>query len=84
MLGVGINEQTNNQQLEIFPNPAGDVAELKLLNTIANGTLEIISATGQIVYRKKLNENTGELTLSTNEFQKGFILYKLQMKKLRL
>lgn len=73
---IGIKEQSNNLDLNIFPNPAGENAQLNFeLTAETNIIITVYDVTGQMVY----SQNEGNLThgrhfanINTSTLSKGF------------
>ncbi len=61
-LNVGISETTENVA-SIYPNPANNVVNIKMNNTISK--IEVVSPNGQIVAESVLNNNEGSINIST-------------------
>ena len=52
---VGINEITNSNNFQLFPNPTADVVTVQLNSTCNNCTIEISNVLGEILYTDELN-----------------------------
>jgi len=71
---TGVNEQVMNSLLKVYPNPAVDFITIEPV--IADGFLkiEILNATGQLVYRDNLY---GKTRVNCADFSPGFYLLKV-------
>ncbi|MDD2634752.1 MAG: immunoglobulin domain-containing protein [Bacteroidales bacterium] len=71
----GIDDETTNEGILIFPNPAKDYLTISDVSyNIEN--IEIINATGQIITSFLVNSN--EITLNLSNFAKGIYFLKLK------
>jgi hypothetical protein len=60
-ISVGINEVTENVA-SIYPNPANDVVNVKMNNTI--NKIEVVNMNGQVVAESVINNNEGSINVS--------------------
>ena len=68
---------SNQSTFSIFPNPVAEKLNIKLLNTISNGHLEISDAVGKIVYQQKLDKTGKIISVSTIDFPGGVYFVKV-------
>jgi hypothetical protein len=61
-LNVGVNE-VNENFVSIYPNPANDVVNVKMNNTI--NKIEIVNMNGQVIAESVINNNEGSINTST-------------------
>lgn len=54
----------HSDEIQIYPNPASDIARISFGSTPFNGTLELFSIEGQLVTRKEVSGPSTELDLS--------------------
>lgn len=80
---VKINQPTtlgltnfNQSEIAIFPNPTAGILNFKSLKNIANGSLKIISTTGQI-FLEKQNVSGVDFNLDVSDLNAG--LYMIQL-----
>ena len=65
-VGVSINEDKPNQELNLFPNPAKDV--LTISSSAVIGKYKILSNNGKIVLKGKSNKNKISIDISTLKY----------------
>jgi hypothetical protein len=74
----GINNPLfSDAQVSVFPNPVTDNVNLKLINTISAGNLEIVNDIGQVIYYTSLNNNISELNINFSSFTQGVYTIKI-------
>ncbi|OFZ34628.1 MAG: hypothetical protein A3D92_20525 [Bacteroidetes bacterium RIFCSPHIGHO2_02_FULL_44_7] len=66
---AGIAE--NTLELKTFPNPANQQVTVSVSNPISSGDLEVFDQTGKLVYSKKVEEPTSNITFSTQYLPQG-------------
>ena len=74
---AGINENTINNNVSIYPNPTKDNLTIET-NTNTEQRLEIINLIGQTVYTNIINRKT---TINTSAFTNGVYILKLSSDK---
>lgn len=76
---VEIQENTNNNTISIYPNPATNYAVLRITEQQKNSfeNLSIININGQTVFEKTLNDDT-EILISTKHLNNGIYLVVLK------
>jgi len=62
--------------IQIYPNPAKDVAHIKLIGS-QSASLQVFDMAGRNVYNANIDEN-GEHTIRLEQFEKGIYLINLQ------
>ncbi len=63
--------------MEVYPNPASQNIHIKLLaQQQFNGTLQILTSTGNIVYQEEVNQKLTTIDISL--FSKGIYFIKIQ------
>lgn len=62
--------------IQIYPNPAKDVAHIKLVGS-QSASLQVFDMAGRNVYNANIDEN-GEHTIRLEQFEKGIYLINLQ------
>jgi photosystem II stability/assembly factor-like uncharacterized protein len=62
MIGLGVNQQDNFNQLLVFPNPTKEF--IKIQNQETNSSITIYNITGEIVFRTILNQSK-EINISS-------------------
>lgn len=68
---VGIEENETLKML-IYPNPAGDLLNIRSLNTLSGSTIEIFDLNGKIVYQGEITiEETKLITLNISPLAEG-------------
>ena len=71
-----IEIKANNKGITLFPNPAGDVLNIRSGNDLKNAQIRILSAAGKTVYERSL-ENGRSWAIATSSLAKG--VYVLQI-----
>lgn len=71
---IGVDEQLQGSQLEVYPNPASDRVNIKADSKIEN--VQVFSHNGQLVYETKAGSNI--LNLNTAQFEAGLYLFRVQ------
>jgi hypothetical protein len=72
------NDLEESVNIKVFPNPVSDFVQFELQNFSAKITLEIYTATGQLV-RSDILAETGEfqtITIPTNDLSSGVYFYR--------
>lgn len=77
---VGIGEQLEVAQFDIFPNPATDVCMLNLTSN-EPGYLQVFSPTGKLVVEQAVPAGVDNMPLSVEDWAPGVYLVKLQTEK---
>jgi hypothetical protein len=73
---VGINEISDQDKIQIYPNPSSGIFTIKFSDPInSQAMIEITNPVGQLVYSGNININTKSIDLS--ELSKGMYLLKL-------
>jgi photosystem II stability/assembly factor-like uncharacterized protein len=62
MIGLGVNEQDNFNQLSVYPNPSKEI--IKIQNQETNSAITIYNITGEIVFQTMLNQSK-EINISS-------------------
>lgn len=65
----------NSPKLNVYPNPASDIVNIKFGENDGVVDLSIVSTTGQVVFSQRVNANT---QISTENFAKGIYIVKAQ------
>lgn len=81
VIGIAILENTLNEVVEIYPNPASNYFEINTQNTVLE-QVEIYNAIGAVVYTEfpeKLRQNTLQINLS--DWASGVYLLKLKSRQ---
>ncbi|MHC1707156.1 MAG: C10 family peptidase [Bacteroidales bacterium] len=71
---VGLEDNKNQQEISLYPNPATHSFNLSYKNSAASTmNLEIVNITGQLVFKQQLESNNGSIntTISTENLSKG-------------
>ena len=78
---VGITENTPNNKLSLFPNPATNTLSLNLsqLQKLQNASLSIYDIQGKQLLHQNINEEQTQIDISS--FAKGIYIVKLQTEK---
>lgn len=76
---IGINENVNNSQYVVYPNPATNNITVKSLMGNEKMVLTIYNAIGQLVYTKA--QVTGSETISTENMPRGVYTITIQTEK---
>ena len=73
---LSINDY-NIIQLDVYPNPASEIVNIKLniLNEVAD--LEIYNMLGKVVMKKSYDFNSGNLPLNISELSSGVYILKV-------
>ncbi len=62
---IGIDEQLNDKDISIYPNPAADVINVSIIcNNVEDYTLSIIDITGRVVYSSSIDCKVGKNTVT--------------------
>jgi len=79
---VNLHENNlSNTGLEVYPNPATDILNLKLMSAIEfEGYLCLLNSVGKIVYDKKINLNSGanNFNIDINNMTSGVYFISIQ------
>ena len=77
---TGINENTNSNGLQIYPNPNKGTFEIKLQSEFSEDQfIEIVNTVGQLVYENHLNKaNLTSLKVDLSNCSKGMYFVKVQ------
>lgn len=77
---TGVNEITDSNGLQIFPNPNKGTFEINLQNVISEDLfIEIVNANGQLVYENQLSKATlTSLKVDLSKCSKGMYFVKVQ------
>jgi photosystem II stability/assembly factor-like uncharacterized protein len=70
MIGLGVNEQDNFNQLLVYPNPSKEF--IKIQNQETNSAITIYNITGEIVFQTMLNQSK-EINISSLEVGLYFV-----------
>jgi hypothetical protein len=73
---VGVNQNSNNNEINIYPNPAKDAITVNL-GAVKNAQISIINITGQEVYALE-NVNEPKTVISLKELNKGIYFVKVK------
>ncbi len=76
---VGINEIIEENEVNIYPNPAQDIFMINTNNEFINVKMEICNVLGEIIYSEKLNSK--HESIKCNEFPSGIYFIILKTKK---
>lgn len=79
-LVTGIDENETVTSTTIYPNPVTDNATVQFtVNGVANTSIEILNAVGQVVMTKNLGQTTGDqnVTLNTQSLDDGTYIFKI-------
>ncbi len=76
LMTVGLKEMENNQ-LEIYPNPATNSLTIAFGKTIKKAVVTITDITGKIIYTTTASE-TEKMEVSTSGFADGIYIVKIQ------
>ncbi len=68
--------KANNKGITLFPNPAGDVLNIRSGDYLTNARLQIVSAVGRTVYDRSL-ENGRSWAIATSNLAKGVYVLKI-------
>ena len=76
-LTTGISENTLNNTIQLFPNPASSYFDFKLSDesTSLNGFIQIENSIGQTVYKEAISSQTGRIFL--DKIQHGVYLVRI-------
>ncbi len=77
VLPNSIENVINQSTFNIFPNPVSEYANIKFLNSITDGQLEISDAVGKIVYQQKLDVTSKVVSIPTFDYSKGIYFVKV-------
>lgn len=66
---AGIAE--NTVEIKTFPNPANNEVTVSVSNPISSGNLDVFDQAGKLVYSKKVDEPTSNITFSTQHLPQG-------------
>ncbi|MEA3444731.1 MAG: T9SS type A sorting domain-containing protein, partial [Bacteroidota bacterium] len=71
VVNLGTIYSIRNSKLQVFPNPASDMLNIKL-NNGSIWEIHIYNATGQLFYSEKTSQNT--CVIDTKKFAQGFYI----------
>ena len=74
--GSEIEENSDNTSVNIYPNPAKNLINIKSSDKIEN--VKIYNLTGQIVFDKMINDNS--VQINTSEYKSGIYFIKIRTK----
>ncbi|MEZ4955849.1 MAG: T9SS type A sorting domain-containing protein [Saprospiraceae bacterium] len=78
-LDVAISSQTYEvQEAQLFPNPAKDLVNLRLVKSFEQGRLEIFDAQGRSVRQQILSANTLQYQIETATLLSGLYMVKIE------
>ena len=82
---VGIAE-SEDMSFSIYPNPASDVVNIRLLNEGSDGTLEMFNTSVQLVKSETFEIGQKTLSISVNDLRSGVYFARIngQTKKIIL
>ena len=66
--GVGIDEESENPQFSIYPNPSDGIFNVELSNV---NTIKVLNTLGSVVYQEKINANETKTTIDLSNFANG-------------
>lgn len=78
---VGIPENINSHTIDLFPNPAGNQFNVKLINTDKNAEITITDITGKIIYTT-ISNGKETCKVNTENIKEG--VYIVQIKNANL
>lgn len=61
----------NTLEVKTFPNPANHQVTVSVSNPINSGSLDVFDQAGKLVYSKKVEEPTSNITFSTQDLPQG-------------
>lgn len=71
---VGVNELTKDNYT-IYPNPTNGMVNISFSNTLTNGNVEIIDATGRVL--QKAAVKTKQIALDLSSYENGFYFIRI-------
>ncbi len=74
--GSGIKENSDNTSVNIYPNPAKDLINIKSSDNIEN--IKIYNTIGQLVFDEMINDNS--VQINTSEYKSGVYFIKIRTK----
>jgi subtilisin-like proprotein convertase family protein len=79
---VGTFDQSLDQTLKIFPNPASDVLNVAFGQAVEGPvTLQLVNLQGQILIQQAFNSVSGTVDLNVSQLPKGIYLLSVQTEK---
>ena len=66
--GVGVNEISENPEINVYPNPSNGIFNVDLHNV---NTIKVLNTLGALVYQEKVNVNETKTTLDLSSFSNG-------------
>lgn len=77
---IGLAEERSKAQMSVFPNPARNFINLNYqLGQAQSAQFELLNLAGAKVLTRTLNENNGQLRLSTENLPAGVYFYHLKI-----
>ncbi len=65
---TGIDEESENPQFNIYPNPSNGIFNLELFNV---NTIKVLNTLGSVVYQEKINTNETKSTIDLSNLANG-------------
>ena len=78
---VGIDEQTLNNSISIFPNPANNKLNIHFDIEMKNMSIAIYSTSGKLLKALKKNESSQQISLSTSDLPVGYYFIRINSDK---
>jgi len=76
---LGFDDLTSGNQLLAFPNPTSDKVTIRVNNTLANVSIQVISPQGMLIQQKDLSDFQ-ETTLDLSNYSEGIYFVTVQQK----
>lgn len=74
---AGIGENTTNQGIELFPNPASTILNIAVDSKLRNETaLEIFNPMGRLVFARRYPKESGLISVDISQFPEGIYLVR--------
>ena len=70
-------DEYNFIQLDVYPNPAIDIVNIKLNTLNEDASLEIYNMLGKVVMKKSYDFNAESLSIDISEFATGVYILKV-------
>jgi hypothetical protein len=78
LMSVGVDTNTENRTVNIYPNPSDDLINIEV-GEKHHATIEIYNVSGRLVYSKELNSKVEKIDLSG--FSRGMYLVKVSQEQ---
>ena len=79
---VGVSELSDNTDFSVYPNPANDLLEIKIINKLIGQVYTIADQLGRVVMTGKLEDE--DSTIKVNQLAAGVYIFNIGQQKIKI